>query len=598
MTPPQAGPVAETTAALDVLLDTHPEASAALDPATLSRLDEESGFPREATDLLDRLGVPALYVPTRFGGRLESQEELFHVLRVLGRRDVTVAVAHFKTYLGAVSVWLAGRPEQAERLGREIIAGSRVSWALSEPEHGADLLAGEVTATREEGGEGGYVLSGVKWLINNATLGSHWCVLARTSQTPGSRSHSLLLVGKEGLPEGSYRPLPKVATVGIRGADISGVGFEDTRVPATALVGQEGKGVETVLRGLQLTRTACAGLSAGAGEHALRIATAFAAEHQVGGRPLIERPHVREVLARSAATLLAVEAVGRAGARSAHALTDEMSVISALTKAVAPTLADGLIRDLADLLGSRSHLAAGYAHGAFQKALRDHQIVGIFDGSTVVNRHAVVNHFPRLARNYASGTADLDGVAEATALGSPVRPLDPTRLQVMSRTGCSIVQALPAVAARVARAAAAGEAPATLAEAAGAAEAAVRRVHERMARVAPSPKPPIAAFDLAAAYELGFAAAVCLHVWERRAASGADARSAAWDEARWVEGALWALLDRLGEAAGQEPRPLRRDLRDGLVDWLAEAVAKGEPLTLFARQATGNDAVQEAADER
>ena len=79
MTRPEttAGPVAGTTAALDVLLDTHPEAATAFDPAELSRLDEESGFPRAATDLLDRLGVPVVAVEAVDGAIGEDEATAF-----------------------------------------------------------------------------------------------------------------------------------------------------------------------------------------------------------------------------------------------------------------------------------------------------------------------------------------------------------------------------------------------------------------------------------------------------------------------------------------------------------------------------------------
>src|SRR5436309_2431459 len=71
----------------------------------------------------------------------------------------------------------------------------------------------------------------------------------------------------------------EVRTHGIRGADISGIGFAAAAVPAGALVGDVGRGLYVVLKSLQLTRTVCTVLSLGAADHALRIAAQFTRGH-------------------------------------------------------------------------------------------------------------------------------------------------------------------------------------------------------------------------------------------------------------------------------------------------------------------------------
>src|SRR5690606_29254778 len=106
-------------------------------------------------------------------------------------------------------------------------------------------------------------IDGEKWLINNATRGDLVCVLARTGAVGEARGHSLFLVDKHVLPPGSYRCLPKVRTHGVRGADISGIAFTGAEVPADAMVGEPGTGLEVLLKALQITRTLCGGMSLG-----------------------------------------------------------------------------------------------------------------------------------------------------------------------------------------------------------------------------------------------------------------------------------------------------------------------------------------------
>ncbi|MFG2822962.1 acyl-CoA dehydrogenase family protein [Kitasatospora sp. NPDC048365] len=541
----------------------------------LAELDRAEEFPAGILDLLDEFDLPAYYVPIEDGGLLDDHEELLRLWRSLSRRDLTLTVAHGKTYLGAAPVWIAGDAAQRRELAAAVLGGARVSWGLTEPGRGADLLESTTTAVRTADG---WRLDGVKWPINNATRGSRLTVLARTGEGGGGRALSLLLVDKEKLAPGSFRTLPKERTHGIRGVDISGIEFTGAELPADALLGAEGGGAETVLLGLQLTRTMCAALSLGAGEQALRITTRFAAERIIQERPLADRPQVRSVLARSAALLAATEAAALTAARSVHALTGELSVISAVVKSLAPTLVDGLIGELAELLGSRSFLTAEYADGLFQKVWRDHQIVAIFDGSTPVNRNALAHQFPRLVRGFAAGTADAAALAETAAVGTAPRPLDRGALSLLSRTGCSTVQSLPALVEELADAGA----PAGLLAQARELTAAADRLHWLLAEVRPAAHPPIEVYELAAGYELLYAAAATLRLWH--ATADQHEGEPLWADGLWARAALRELLARLAPLTGATPAaPAEDDRRitDLLVDAVVAAARDGAPITPF-----------------
>ncbi|MGA9768390.1 MAG: acyl-CoA dehydrogenase family protein, partial [Blastocatellia bacterium] len=140
-------------------------------------LDELEVYPQQACDQINDWGFHLQYIPQQFGGAFRSFEEFFALLRLLARRDLTVVVAHAKTYLGSIGVWLSGSDQQKQRLAQIIKEGGQVALALTEKEHGSDLLATEVTATKTAGG---YILSGEKWLINNATRCAAFTLFART----------------------------------------------------------------------------------------------------------------------------------------------------------------------------------------------------------------------------------------------------------------------------------------------------------------------------------------------------------------------------------------------------------------------------------
>ncbi|MFJ3925004.1 acyl-CoA dehydrogenase family protein [Streptomyces sp. NPDC090022] len=489
-------------------------AAAAQGPFSTGRsaaLDAAEAFPDQECALLDATGLPRAYVPPRLGGAPGGLPELLDALREVARRDVTVAVAHGKTFLGAVSTWVAGTEQQQRALARLVLdENAVVSWGLTEPGMGSDLLAGNLTAT--PGPDGGWRLTGEKWPINNATRGRLICVLARTDPAGGPRGFSLFLVDKSTLPDGTWQPLPKEPTHGIRGADISGLRLCDAPVPADALVGAVGDGLGTVLRALQLTRTLCAALSLGAGEHALRLVTGFAAERALYGTRLLALPLARRVLGRAGATLALADAAALLGGRCAHGLPGEMSTVSAALKAGVPWMVQQTIDDLAELLGARGFLTDAYADGMFQKLERDHRIVSVFDGSTAVNRSLLISQFPLLTRLIRTGGHDAAGLA-ATMGEAPLPELDPTALRLVSRTGCSIVQAVPHAAARVTTLARAGSVPARAAELASLLCAQTTSLADAMAELPPAGRnAPAAAFAVARRFEACFAGAAALHL--------------------------------------------------------------------------------------
>jgi alkylation response protein AidB-like acyl-CoA dehydrogenase len=553
------------------------------DPATpfsharCLELDENEEFPSDICRVLEGWGLQEFYIPAEYGGRLTDYETVMQVMRVVARRDLTVAVGHGKTYLGGVCVWISGTPEQARRLAEDIRAGVPVSLALTERAHGSDLLAGDVRGEPDEAG--GWRISGEKWLINNATRGSLLSVLTRTSEDGGPRGFTVLLVDKRPMTPGEhYRCVDKIHTHGIRGADISGIAFDGAPVPADAAVGGEGGGVETVLKALQLTRTMCASLSLGSADHALNIALDFAERRELFGRRLVDLPQARHVLASAAADVLAGEALATVAARSVHTVPDELSVAAAVTKYLVPTGTEGVIAELTRLLGARAFLKDVHALGMFQKVDRDHRIVGLFDGNTLVNLNSLVNQFRSLSRGWVRGTGDTAGAARAFDLAEPLPPLAPERLSLVARRGSGIMATLPASVAALR--AEAGRRP-ELKGALGAAErllAVTGRVHEAMDahRAVVSDVPP-AAFDVARQYSLCLAGAACLGLWtHNHRAAQTGSTGPLWRDGVWLWPVLDRLLGRLGEPDTGDP-----DAYAPLLERLRAVREAGELFSLF-----------------
>lgn len=548
-----------------------------------ARKDRQEEFPTEAVRILDDFGLHLHYVPARLGGLLDSVPDLVQLLRVVSRRDLTVAVAYAKTFLGTVPVWVGGSPEQAAWLAKEVCSNAAlVTWALTERHHGADLLSGELSAARTDAG---WRLHGAKWLINNATRAHLAALLARTDPAGGTRGFSLFLVDKRDMEPGGYTCLPKERTHGVRGVDISGIDFHGGQIPAAALIGEVGAGIEVVLKSLQITRTVCVALSVGAADHALRLAADFVGGRVLYGRRLAELPNVSWALGNVAALVLLAEVVSAVGARCIHALPSEMSAVAPVIKAFVPTVVDDAIDEAGELLGVRGLLTEEYADGMFQKLERDHRILAIFDGSTVVNRISLINQFPLLARAYAEGRWDAAGVAVAANLAAPLPELDTDRLTLLSRQGSSLVQSVPDAVVRTRELAARGEVPELVTRQVEMFGEAVDTVMTELAAHRPTPRDvPPEAFTLAWRYELCFAGAACLRVWlhNNDVLAAPEAGGALWQDATWLSACLASVLLQLGVIQEEDCAQA--------YDSLAEVLLKGEhgsEFTVFVKDREG-----------
>lgn len=410
-------------------------------------LDEQSAFPEAICTFLHEWGLFDYFIPVAYGGKQASFEEALAILRVLSRRDLTVAIALGQIYLGSIHVWLAGSDEQKRQVAQMIKQKQSLAFALTERNHGSDVLASDVQAVADEHG---YQLTGEKWLINNATRARALTVFARTDLSGGPRGFSLFLVDKTELDSATYTYCPKIKTHGIRGADISGIRFQACHLPPAARIGATGAGLEISLLGLMVTRTLCAGFSLGAGDSALRTTLAFALERRVYGDSVLAIPNAQKTVAYAFIDLLIADCMGLAAARGLHIVPEQYSVWSAIAKFFVPTTVETLIRDLSVVLGARYYLREEHNAGIFQKLLRDSAVVSLFDGSTVVNLSVIGSQLASLLayQRKVDACADQnlrDHLAAIFSFDQPLPDFAPNRLTLFNRGRDAVLQGIPIV---------------------------------------------------------------------------------------------------------------------------------------------------------
>jgi alkylation response protein AidB-like acyl-CoA dehydrogenase len=466
---------------------------------------------------LNKWGFAHHLVPRADGGRLGPVEELFALLRSVARRDLTVAVGFGATMLAALPVWSWGSDAQRHRLAGLISGGEFGSLGLSEPDHGSDLLASEVVA-RPQGEQ--FMLSGTKWPIGNATRGAFVTVLARTGDAGGPRGFSTLLVDKRHAVPGTWSCEPRVRTLGLRGGDISGISFHHCPLPATALVGARGAGLDVTLKTLQNTRTMLTALSLGAADTALRVALSHVQRRRLYGRSAYEIPVLREQLVAAYVDLLVAECVALPTARAITAAPRRLSLWSAVAKYLVPVIVDEVLASLREVLGARHFLREGRevtADGVFQKILRDHAIVSVFDGTTHVNLQIVASQLPAVLRGPASDSDLLPALFGFGGDAPDWRPTGPD-LRLTNDGADEITQAWPAALTQLEKlcADAGSAAHDTLCATAGRVE---RCRQEHLAAVDAELRQQrnlhssAAGFALAKRHCLLHAAAACTHTW-------------------------------------------------------------------------------------
>ncbi|WP_051753603.1 acyl-CoA dehydrogenase family protein [Streptosporangium amethystogenes] len=540
--------------------------------------DEREELAQPAVDALRQWGFPDFLVPEEVGGRLRSVEELLALWRVLARRDLALTVGYGATLLGALPVWSRGDDDQRARVAELIGAGGFGSFGLSERDRGSDLLASEVVA--EPSGEG-YLVSGTKWPIGNATRGRFATLFARTGAGP--RGFSMLLLDKENSAADRWHNEPKVPTMGLRGGDLSGFTFDACPFPGRSLVGRQGVGLEEVLKTLQITRTLITSLSLGAADTALRVALSHARERRLYGRSVFAIPVIRDQLISAYADILIAECVALPTARAVSIAPERLSLWSAIAKYAVPVLTEEIISSMSAVLGARHFIRDGVADGVFQKLMRDHAIVSVFEGTTHVNLHVVASQLPSLRRG---GLRDTDAVSmtELFTRSGPAPAWNPrtSRLRLTNDGLDEITQTWEEAVATVTKLCAASDPELT--DALDSLDALWRGhwadVHRVLAEEG-NLHSGVRGFELARRHCLLHAAACCVHTWlanrqgPRTFSTGAE----------WLLLCLRRLIGRLDSASphGDSPhaavveRELVRSLTENRLFSLAPFTLGGTP---------------------
>ena len=259
-----------------------------------SRMDNEEWWPPNAYKALGAAGLLGITIPTELGG---AGGDLFAsglILQAIARWNHALAlswVAHDNLCLN--NVYRHANDEQRARFIPAMCRGDAVgALALTEPGAGSDALGSMRTTAKRDGDF--YVLNGSKIYITNGVVADLVLVYAKTAVARGPHGISAFVVEK-GTP--GFRVAQRLTKMGFRGSQTAELVFEECRVPAAHLLGEENRGVGIVMSGLDLERAMISPICLGIAERALALAVEYAKTREQFGKPIASFQMVQSMLA-------------------------------------------------------------------------------------------------------------------------------------------------------------------------------------------------------------------------------------------------------------------------------------------------------------
>ena len=259
--------------------------------------DQEDKYPHELVESMKDLGLFGATISPEYGGMgLPASVYAKVIIKVASVWMAPSGI--FNSHLiMASAIERCGTDEQKTNWLPKMASGEfRGGIALTEPNAGTDLQA---ILTRADRNEQGYLLNGTKMWITNSMYGNCLLVLAKTdlNAKPAHKGMSAFLCQKN---EG-YDVSKKLKKLGYRSIDSCELTLVDKQISSDALLGgEEGRGLQQVLGGLELGRINVAARGAGIAEGALKMAVDYAQERETFGQPISQHQAVQLKLAKMA----------------------------------------------------------------------------------------------------------------------------------------------------------------------------------------------------------------------------------------------------------------------------------------------------------
>ena len=338
---------------------------------------EQAGFvPRETLRKMGSLGFLGLRYPEKYGGAEMNLLGTALLAEELGRSSfggfaVTVLV---HTDMASPHLMNAGSQAQLDRYMPAIVAGEKITAvAVTEPDAGSDVRSIRSTAKRDGAN---WVLNGSKMYITNGVHADLYFVAAKTDPAAGTKGISMFIVerGTPGLAVA--RPLEKM---GWRSSDTAELVFDNCRVPAENLLGEEGRGFYAIMKNFQNERVALGAMAMGEASKALELTLEYVKQRKAFGAVLWDKQAIRQRLAMLSAKVEAGRQLVYSAAWADTQGRDCVKEVS-MVKAYCGELVNEVMYDCLQFHGGFGYIR----DSAIERMARDARIQSIGGGATEV----------------------------------------------------------------------------------------------------------------------------------------------------------------------------------------------------------------------
>ncbi len=344
-----------------------------------AEIDKSSEFPWDVVELFREHGIFGVMYDEEYGGlgasALMTLVAVEEVSKVCATSGLILAVQE----LGSLGVKLAGSDEQKDRYLPKLASGEWLAaYALTEPGSGSDSAAMRSEA-RRDGDE--YVVNGGKRFITNAGVAHLYTVFAKTDPTGGHDGISAFLVEatSPGFEVGRIEP-----KMGIKGSTTGEIFFNDMRVPADNLLGEEGDGFRIAMRILDRSRPGIGAQGLGLAQGATDYALEYAKDRETMGKPIGQHQMISAMLADMETKCEAARGLlykcGQLIDEGAEGT--ELTKISAMAKLYCSDVAMDVTTDAVQILGGYGYMQ----EYPLERMMRDAKITQLYEGTNQIQR--------------------------------------------------------------------------------------------------------------------------------------------------------------------------------------------------------------------
>ncbi|MDQ3157914.1 MAG: acyl-CoA dehydrogenase family protein [Actinomycetota bacterium] len=341
-------------------------------------------FPREVFRILGRAGLLSLPYPEEYGGGGQPYEVYLQALEEIGSIWASVGVGTSVHALSCFGLFTAGTEDQRQKWLPDMLSGELLgAYCLSEAHAGSDPAAMRTKAVRD--GDS-YVINGAKAWTTHGGQADFYKVMARTSDN-GARGISCFLVPADA--DGLVSDPPE-SKMGLTGSHTTTMRFDNVRIDADRLLGDEGQGLKIALAGLDAGRLGIAAVATGLAQGALDHAVAYAKERQAFGKAIIDHQGLGFLLADMAAAVESARATYLAAARLKD-VGRPYSRQASIAKLIATDNAMKVTTDAVQVLGGY-----GYTRDfPVERMMREAKVMQIFEGTNQIQRLVISRDLAR-----------------------------------------------------------------------------------------------------------------------------------------------------------------------------------------------------------